>query len=147
MKLKLIILKFRLFKFLGRFIPYFKKMGISREDLRKRFNDTVNEWFKDFSNDDGTFKFREGIYSTIVSDKPLKIKYPIEYGITYKNMIDFSISFYLYEDKVERILSYIPSEVNDFTPHIEIGKFLEYFDKMMKKDNEKLLTDLNRYFE
>lgn len=91
MGLKLIILKFHFLKFLGRFIPYFKGMGMNEEKLLKCFDDELVKYVSKFNGIEGSNHLKIGNGQKIESVKEDSCLYEIKYTVTFKNVIDFYV--------------------------------------------------------
>lgn len=130
MKLKFIILKFRFLKFLSRFIPYFKKMGMSKEQVLKYFDLEIERHFNGYQNHQ-SFKLSNGEFRRSIEDDSLCT---IKYLLTYQNIdfsinFDFSTNFDFYSDKIKRRFS-IPEYNGDQDVYVEISDLLKHFRNM-----------------
>lgn len=130
MKLKFIILKYRLFNFLSRFIPYFKKIRMSKEEVLKYFDLEMKRHFNRLQNHQ-SFKLLNGQFCQSIEDDSF---YTIKYVLTYKNIdfsidFNFSMNFDFYSDKIKRRFN-VPEYNGDPDVYVEIFDLLKHFRNM-----------------
>ena len=86
LKYRFLIYKFRLVGFLGKFIPYFKKMGYTRHQILDRFNNVIIQRINSYN---------ENHFNTNHSDfrrfDCLQKSCEVIYRVKYKKTIEFNI--------------------------------------------------------
>lgn len=91
-KFRFLIYKFQLLKFLGKFIPYFKPMIYTEEDIRIEISKNLKEYIESFNKMKITCKIDEGEYLVQNLDAySCKLKYEVEYAIPSLPLLKFSL--------------------------------------------------------
>lgn len=84
--------KFRLLNFLGKFIPYFKPMSYTEEEIRKEISQNLKNYIESFNEKKITCKIDEGEYLVQNLDAySCKLKYEIEYALPSLPLLKFSL--------------------------------------------------------
>lgn len=135
MIMKILILKLRLYKFLGNFIPYFKRMMLDRDSMLRYINKFVSTHANTYANI-GLFTIDEGI---IVESDITTIYFKIEYVITYEKSV-FKTFITYFENNVT--LSFKSSDINSSDDLFEISDFVKHFNLI---NQQSLLTVFNHF--
>lgn len=136
MRLKLIILKFRFLKFLGRFIPYFKKMRISKEKLSEIVISTMESYA---SNNENPTKFK---YTSTLNSTNVDSESTSSFSICYShgNIIFFLVLEFVSEDIKTRFkFSDKPYDDLNISDISEIIDFYNYFKNKSLENKDDLL--------
>lgn len=130
------MIKLRLYKFLGNFITYFKRMMLDRDEMLKYINRFVSTHANTYTNI-GLFTIEEGI---IVESDITSRYFKIEHVIRYEKSV-FKTFITYFENNVT--LSFKSSDIDSSNDLFEISDFVKHFNLM---DQPSLLTVFN-YFK
>lgn len=113
------MIKLHLYKFLGNFIPYFKRMMLDRDEMLKHINSFFNAHANTYKNI-SLFVIKDGL---IVESDVTTRYFKIEHVITYKNTKTmFSVFIEYFEDNIT--LGY---DIHCKNSLFEIADFVEHF--------------------
>lgn len=138
MRIKLIILKFRILKFLGRFIPYFKKMvELKQEDILREFDNILIPHINRYNerhNIDFSIKGLPHIEQFEYADKLCQFIYDF---VCENGRIDFQIIISVKNNKVIITLN----DENDN----ENYKIFEFYKYLQSRNDKGLFAEYMKY--
>lgn len=86
LKYRFLTYKFRLFKFLGKFIPYFKQMSYTKNQILDRFNNAIIPRINNYSENNFNTD-----YSNLKKFDCIEKSCEVIYRVQYKKTIEFNI--------------------------------------------------------
>ncbi len=132
LKYRFFTYKFRLLKFLGKFIPYFKPMSYTEEQIKQNITGYLKEYFDSFKDDKMTYDIIENGYNEKNRNTSLsKLSYIIKCKLLDSEVVKFEILFdhcNIEELKINyRLLTFENKNNQEFLRKIKVV-FLEKID-------------------
>lgn len=152
LKYRFLTYKFRLFKFLGKFIPYFKQMSYTIEQIKETITTYLEEYFDHSKDSKISYDIIEnGYHEKNLNNTLCSLEYIInckylnsevvkfEIMFDHLNVDDLDINYRLITDENKNNREFLEKIKSDFLRKIDANHFKTYILRVLK--NKEIITN------
>ncbi|SEN04144.1 hypothetical protein SAMN05421856_11267 [Chryseobacterium taichungense] len=144
---KFLVFKLNFFKFLGKFIPYFKRMSEFTENrILEKFNTAIKEHFRDYNNDEYFSSTLEGLPDVF---DYINKTCEISYNIYYRKLVSFEVTLIIRKNKY--FIRYSPLNYNGINSNAIIDedrkRIFEFIDSFKELEKRQTLIEFVKHIK